>query len=98
MTFRKLGMDRNQMGVGQAFGSGTGALVTGDITRGIVVTVEVENDTGSTDVGGRRTGAVLINISTDGDAEFKWGIVDSTLTVTHNTASTSDGTYTFWVF
>jgi hypothetical protein len=100
MTYRKLGMDRNQMGVGQAFGSGTGSLVTGDITRGEVVEViiTVANAGGSATVSPRRTGAIPIAIALDDTNEaWNWSITGTTLSVNW-TAGSTDGVMHFWVF
>ena len=95
--FQKLGIDRLSQNVARSVNQPVGALVTGDITKGSVVEVVIDNaSSGSTNVSARRTGALLLGMSYSGNAEYKWDIVESTLTVDLNGSVT--GTFKFWVF
>jgi len=95
--FQKLGIDRLSQNVARSVNQPVGALVTGDITKGSVVEVVIDNaSSGSTKVSARRTGALLLGMSYSGNAEYKWDIVESTLTVDLNGSVT--GTFKFWVF
>ena len=92
-----LGLFLLATGISSAVNQPTGRLVTGDITRGSVVEVVIDNaSSGSTNVSARRTGALLLGMSYSGNAEYKWDIVESTLTVNLNGSVT--GTFKFWVF
>jgi len=95
--FTKLGFDRLTGNIARAVNQPTGRLVTGDITRGDVVEVNLNiASTGSASVKPRRTGAILIGASFTGNGEYRWEINSTVLTVTANADLT--GTFTFWVF
>lgn len=95
--FQKLGLDRMATGIAKSVTGGQSTLSTGDITKGTVVEVVLDNESsGSTKVSARRTGAFLLGMSYSGNAEYKWDIVESTLTVELNGSVT--GTFKFWVF
>ena len=99
--FQKLGIDRLSQNVARSVNQPVGALVTGNITKGEVVSVTVGTSTvGATSatatVSGQRTGAILI--STDCIAHrYAWSISDTTLTVT-TSGSASGEAFEFWVF
>lgn len=98
-NYKKLGMDRATTAAQAAFGSGSGSVVTDDITRGSIVSVEFDGttDSASSEVGGRRAGAIPIMVDLDDHTEFIWVIVGTTLTVTIGAAART-GTLYFWVF
>jgi hypothetical protein len=98
VDFRKLGTDRNAVAISKAMspGIGTGGIITGDITRGEVVSVSVsDSTTGTASVKSRRTGALPLNQPFDDD-QVQWAISGTALTVTLDTDNT--GTMKFWVF
>ena len=97
--FQKLGIDRLSQNVARSVNQPVGALVTGDITRGEVVTVgpDFTGNSASATVSARRTGAIMIQREGTTDTHLRaWVIEGTKLTVyQHNAAAT---TYTFWVF
>jgi adenylosuccinate synthase len=99
-NFKKLGLDRVTMNISKAFesGIGTGGLITGDITRGEVVTVDLESGAGSATVKDRRVGALPLAVNLVATNEsFNWSISGTTLSVS-DANSANGGSITFWVF
>ena len=97
--FKKLGMDRMASGIAKSVGTGGGTLVTGDITKGTVVTVgpDFTGNEASVSVPARRTGAILIQLESAVNTWLRgWVISGTTLTVYQG--GTQANTYTFWVF
>lgn len=97
-NYQKLGLDRLSQNIARAVNKPTGNLVTGDITKGKVVTIEfTAGNGGSAEVGPRRVGAIPLSAIFDGvSREMKWDIQDTTLVLTLNSATT--GLVSFWVF
>ena len=98
--FQKLGLDRLSQNVARAVNNPVGTLVTGNITKGEVVSVVIDGDTtGSATVSARRTGAIPISVEISGASpvcEYKWSISGTTLSVELN--ASRDATIQFWVF
>ena len=95
--FQRLGFDRLSQNIARAVNSPSGGLVTGDITRGDVVTIELSNSaSGSAQVKSRRTGAVLIDSTVTGSDYQGHTIEGTTLTINYSTATS--GAVSFWVW
>jgi hypothetical protein len=97
--FQKLGSDRFSQNIKRAITNPVGNVVTGDITKGEIVTVgpDFTGNEATATVSPRRTGAIMIARTGTTDTHLRaWYIVDTTLTVTQNNAE--ETTYTFWVF
>ena len=97
--FQKLGSDRFSQNIKRAVTNPVGNVVTGDITKGEIVTVgpDFTGNSATATVAPRRTGAIMIARSGAADTHLHaWTISDTTLTVTQSNAV--DTTYTFWVF
>ena len=93
-TFQKLGVDRISQNIARAVNSPRGALVTGDITSGEVVSVSISSNEGSATVAQRRTGAILL--SNPSATDLRWSISGTTLSVEQ--LGGGDSTVEFWVF
>ena len=97
VDFKKQGLDRMATGISSAVNQPTGRLVTGDITKGEVVTVEITSGEGSATVSARRTGALELARSLDADFFiYAQNTSGGKLTVSGN--GTPSGTITYWVF
>lgn len=97
VDFKKYGNDRFSQNLAQAINNPRGSLVTGSITAGEVVEVKLDNESSaSTTVNARRTGALPLGMSYSGNAEYKWSVSGTILTVELNGSVT--GSFWFWVF
>jgi hypothetical protein len=98
--YKKLGFDRTSMNISNAVdsGIGTGGLITGDITRGEVVELELTADTtASTTIKERRVGALELGRSLSGTTFITSVTTEGgQLTLVKSNAIT--GTITYWVF
>lgn len=97
--FQKLGLDRIAQNISKAVTKPVGGLVTGDITKGSVVTVTVTDGEGTATVSAQRTGAIpiLSQMAAPPANSMQWTIDSTILSVDFNDAAQS-GTVTFWVF
>jgi hypothetical protein len=96
-NYQTIGADRGALNLRRSIGVEPTALVTGDITRGEVVTITLDNEAGGTaTVKPRRSGAILLDCTDNTQTYLGHYIDGNNLVVTFGGNAT--GTVTFWVF